>query len=129
MRSSFSRNSFLLVLAAPSSSFISASVICLFISLLYHTFLLLAIVRCCLTIYLMLLLINIFPVFLQRKKKELYSASGTNVDEENISGNFEQYDSKAKPSYAPQWQVPAASDRNNQISPKHKAFHPLLLTR
>ena len=30
------RNSFLLVLAAPNSSFISASVICLFMFLLYH---------------------------------------------------------------------------------------------
>ncbi|MCI5553365.1 MAG: hypothetical protein MR378_00465, partial [Ruminococcus sp.] len=38
---------FLLVLAAPSSSLISASVICLSISLLYHIFARLAIVRCC----------------------------------------------------------------------------------
>ena len=46
--SSFSKNSFLLVLAAPSSSLISASVICLSIYLLYHIFARLAIVRCCL---------------------------------------------------------------------------------
>ncbi|MBD5143894.1 MAG: CPBP family intramembrane metalloprotease, partial [Ruminococcus sp.] len=39
--------SLLLVLAAPNSSFISASFICLSIFLLYHIFLLLATVRCC----------------------------------------------------------------------------------
>lgn len=44
----FSKNSFFTVLAAPSSSFISASLICLSIIILYHIFYLLATVRCCL---------------------------------------------------------------------------------
>ena len=48
MHSILSRNSFLLVLACPSSSFIMASVSCVFISLLYHVFHCFAIVRCCL---------------------------------------------------------------------------------
>ena len=48
--SSFSKNSFLLVLAAPSSSLIYASVIFLSIYILYHIFARLAIVRCCLKV-------------------------------------------------------------------------------
>lgn len=47
--SSLSKNSILLVLAALNSSFISAIVICLSMSLLYHFFPL-AIVRCCLNL-------------------------------------------------------------------------------